>query len=524
LNPSTSSGIIAGISTALVPSSQQGSSLSSDSLTVHVTSGVTTGSRFRSFLDARRNVSSVTDPATTLADRVDPYRALIVKSLRTSARIQASHSVRRLSVPTSQGSTFPFWIAQFSIGGNSATYSQVPATLQRVTAHGYIWIDNTLGLVPATLDGIASDFENAWNSDTTHFGTPDYPANAPGSSYGQTPCDSSGNPVPGATPGPFFVPDVDQHHNLVVVAQNNAGGYGGYFSSINHVYQQVANCFAGQPKSNEASMVVIVWPNSTTVNFELNEDVVRGTGHEFQHLINFVNHCMLAGTPASPNCQFEDSWIDEGMAMLAQDFAVTRLFPSLPYDVYDAQRRGGQYLSSPQSFSLTAFAGIDSGKSTPAFGCSGCYGLAYLFQRYNYDRFGGDTYSHAMEASGQVSVANLEATTNVPFTTLIRDFGIALPAAGTGLSSDPRYNFGPNFKPGTVYTDQFGTQRTLPALTTFAPLSPGSNPTVNAFLGSFFYFAYGPGSCGSSCTGHTAQITDNGSISGFGLNGGIAQH
>jgi hypothetical protein len=65
--------------------------------------------------------------------------------------------------------------------------------IKRRLHHGYIWIDNTLSLSPSTIQQIGADFDNAYLSDTTHFGTPNYTASAPGFTAGPRPsCDATG--------------------------------------------------------------------------------------------------------------------------------------------------------------------------------------------------------------------------------------------------------------------------------------------------------------------------------------------
>ncbi len=201
--------------------------------------------------------------------------------------------------------------------------------------------------------------------------------------------------------------------------------------------------------------------------------------------------------------------LNEGMSMLAQDFAVARLFPGVAHDARDALVRARQYAQAPQNYSLPAFAGIDSG-TTPKNNCSGCYGLEYLFQRYLYDRFGGDTYLKAM-LGVQTGYTGLQQATGIADAKmLMSDFAIALAASGTVATSDPRFTF-TSLNLTTAYADQFGGSRTIGS-----PVTVGAPSSVTPYMGSFTYFTLG-----------TAALNQNLSAKdlggGFNLQVGVVQ-
>jgi hypothetical protein len=153
------------------------------------------------------------------------------------------------------------------------------------------------------------------------------------------------------------------------------------------------------------------------------------------------------------------------------------------------------------------------------YNCNGgCYGAAYLFQRYLRDRFGGDGYTHQMETSGVVGAANLQAVTGESAGQLQDDFALAMAANTMGVSSgDRRFDFG-TLNLTHSYPDQFGGSTTLSGV--FATPATGSSTTVHAPVGGFAYVAIP--SVPSS--GLTVQVTDQASVTGFGLAGGLAQH
>jgi hypothetical protein len=64
------------------------------------------------------------------------------------------------------------------------------------------------------------------------------------------------------------------------------------------------------------------------------------------------------------NPQSEDRWINEGLSMLAQDFAVHNLFPQVSLDVDDALEHTIVFLNNPENFSLTGFTGVDPRATT----------------------------------------------------------------------------------------------------------------------------------------------------------------
>ena len=288
--------------------------------------------------------------AERAVDAVALRAALSVPSRRPSA---LPADATPLPVP-SAAATKTFAVLNGGIGPTATGYAQVATTLAQTSAHGYIYVDNSLNLFSNVTSGIASDFENAYLADTVHFGTTTYPSNAPNGplNFFQTPCDTSGNALIGSPTIPVVIPGSDPHVDLVVVSQANAGNAeGGYFDPDNYFVQQYANC--SHKISNGAPMIVVVWPSNASPTYELSEDMVRVTAHELQHLINFVNHCILA-----PRCLVEDDpWLDEGLSMLAQDFAVQQLFSNVPYDVDEGLSFAGLYLRSPQTFDIGSFQG-----------------------------------------------------------------------------------------------------------------------------------------------------------------------
>lgn len=428
----------------------------------------------------------------------------------THTRRATNVSRRAQSLGTTIGSTANLWTSTAAIGQSSGGQIQIPATLLAVSQHAYIWVDNTLSLSTSSLNAIGSDFENAYASDVAHFGTPEFTVTSPTATRTVQPCDSAGNPLPNATPVGIVIPPPNGMHVVFIVNQSSLGsGLGGYFANINHFTQGFANCQSGQPKSNEASMIYLGFDPAAPLSYTLSEDLVRGTSHEFQHLINFVNKVVLAQRPVS-----EDRWINEGLSMLSQDYAVNRMFPSVPLDVDDALASATQFMQNPQRYSLTGFTGADSTGSF-TYNCPGCYGLSYLYQRYLADRFGGDSYLRAIEASTTTSLAGIQMVTGVAPSQSIADFAVAVLQSGSGVTSDPRFNF-TAFSPYGTYTDQFGQKTTLqgPGVLT---ASPSSTTTLTSYVGTFNYVQIQP------LVGQGAGVTVNDQSGVFGLQAGLLQ-
>ncbi len=430
-------------------------------------------------------------PAPPFADARpdDRYLAPLV-TLAGSARHSLSPLAERRSaraLASQVGATSSFWVSKAAIGTPGGNYAAVPATLRATFTHSSIWVDDTLGFDAPSLERIGVDFENAYQSDTRHFGTVEYAPDSPGARLTTQPCDAAGNPIAGAQPVPMLIPPPNGRHVVLIVNQSNIGaGLGGYFSALNFLPQQVANCLPGQPPTNETSMIVVAYAPGADLNYALQEDFVRSTAHELQHAINFVQHYVLAQSPAN-----EEPWINEGLSMLAQDFAVSQLFGGAPsIDVDDALAHAQQFLSYPEGASLTDFSGA-SGSTPFVYNSASAYGNSYLFMRYLYDRFGGDAFSRSVESGGAVGAANLRGATGIAAETLIGDYGVALAVSGLGITTDPRFNF-TAFDPYGTYTDQFNRTMTLrgPAVTV---LAAGSNVTYAAYRGTFRYFSTQPG-------------------------------
>lgn len=501
-----------------------GNSYSPDNLTVNTQGKSSSSLRRTSGVRSRRSLVSQVVPVE--AHPADDSALLAeLRGIGVSGGRQFAERRRESVVPSNPvvGSTASVWVED-GVGSNYSV--QVPATLVVQTAHGNIWIDNTLRGTPAWTNAaqIGTDFENGYASDTAHFAHPDYPSSAPGLQAQYQSCDSTGHVV-GSGSG-YITEPADHRVDVMVVNSGDLGGYGGYFSAANLMNQSALNCLNGSYESNEAPFIFVGWFQSQSSAYELQEDMVRGAAHELQHLINFVNHALLPQGASSPSFNgTESTFINEGLSMLAQDLAVQKMYGAqgVNFDADDALARADAYLASPGNFSISTFAGIDSaewgGGGSPRYNCfGGCYGGAYLFERYLHDRFGGDTYTHAIESSGAVGAQNLQTVTGESASDLLDDFALAMAANTLGVNNSGKFSFGSLALSGS-YPDQFGEQKMLGGLYA-APLSAGGSLNVQAPLGGFTFVSV----AGVPQSGVPLTVTDHASVGGFALAGGLAEH
>ena len=523
----TSGTIVKGTSSALVAVisgvAQPPSAFTADTLTV-ASNAPATQSVARADESAHAYVKPLyAHPAEAFAADDSALLARLHATLVPGAAPSAPRSRSALMSAAAVGAQTNVWVQQG--GYNSRTNVQVPATLIAQTAHGNIWAQNTLvsALTPNAAQ-LGAEFENAYTSDTAHFASPDYPSNAPALQPQYTTCSPSGSHQ-GTAPAYIAQPG-DKRIDVMIVDSPTLGGLGGYFSAANLMTQGALNCLNAGYESNQAPFIFVGWFSNYGTAYELQEDYVRSTAHELQHLINFVNHGILAAGASSTSFNGNEAqYVNEGLSMLAQDFAVAQLYGSrgVQFDSADALARAQAYLADPSAYSISAFSGIDPGVwggngSTAQYNCSGgCYGGAYLFMRYLRDRY-GENFTHAMETSGVTGAANLQGVTGENAGQLFGDFALAMAANTLGVNgADPRFAFG-SLSLKATYPDQLGTSTTLRGVSS-TPLS-GSGTTVRAPIGGFAFVAVPA----VPASGASVQVTDGATVSGFSLLGGLAQH
>jgi hypothetical protein len=201
-------------------------------------------------------------------------------------------------------------------------------------------------------------------------------------------------------------------NKLVTKARCNAEGFiAGFFFSGD--LDPVA---ASQFNNGEIFYSIVADPNGTLSCAHSVAEVRDGTGvtftHEFQHMINFVEHVRVR------NSNEEEGWLDEGLSKYAEEIAGRSYLPNdslfslyLFNDAYDAF----QYLSAPEMSPLLIPA--DTGTLAEV-------GASWLFTRFITDQF-GDSLAGKLVQSTQIGAANVAAKTGQPFAVTISHWGLA---------------------------------------------------------------------------------------------------
>jgi hypothetical protein len=338
-------------------------------------------------------------------------------------------------------------------------YVDVPATLQAVSNHGYVWVDDgidaTYNFSLADFQATASAFDTDYARETTAFGPAFF-----NSKYVYTQCNASGvpNPNPGTYAPQVDYSGTDPHISILITKALENTGEGGYFYGGDLVNDQELNCGpsgnAHMP-SNQLPMFIMgadKYSSSADAAYWRTQDMPRTLPHEFQHYLHAINK-VFAATLRDGNTSVvpDDSFVDEGDSMLAEDLVNPNNAQSS-----DTLFASFFYLYNPANYSFTAWVGYDANpldtSQNPTYGfyrsTEGNYGLGYLFARYMYDRFGGDSALHRVYASltptggtgANVAPIVAEANNGETFAQLYADFAAAL-AARNVASTDPRFSF-----------------------------------------------------------------------------------
>lgn len=390
------------------------------------------------------------------------------------SRVAASTARRAQAAQGTVGTQRQFKILTSNIGnsggcaggGTSGTFIcnvTITATLEAVGAHGNVWVDNAslatpneFTSVPGDFQTLAQRFDSYYATETAAFGPAFYSTGQPvqftwSNQAGQ--CDASGNVLP---QNQWQSTDLTGNGGTsvdIVITDALAGtGEGGYYYIANEITQQVWNCApAPKPVSNNTSMIVVTGNNYTgggagipaqNESYWLNTDMPRSLSHELQHLLHAHYKFFRPVSTGAGNGSFDDTFIDEGDSMLAEDIATD---PS-PGQHLDTPRYSFAFLLEPSLYSLTSFTGFQpnptSTASNPPYGwysnTAGSYGQAYLFQRYLYDRFGGSAYLHALYDNTGTGVGPvLAGAGGESWAQLYREFVGAVSAQNTSAQASP---------------------------------------------------------------------------------------
>jgi len=279
---------------------------------------------------------------------------------------------------------------------NCSSFKNVTARVKAVGAHIAIYVDTLApspGLDSADLDTLKQEFDSRlYPLDTAAFGSvSDIDANTvvivlmtgvvnqlvPRSSQ----CDTAS-----FVAGFFFPADLDP----------------AFASQFNHgevFYSIVADSTGTLACPHTATTVKLQTPGTFT--------------HEFQHMINFVQHALVR------NSDPEEGWLDEGLSKYAEELAGRSYLPGDPATfgryaidpVFDAY----QYLSATGSYPL---------EIPEDNGTIGEIGASWLFTRFIVDQF-GDSLPHRLVNTPLSGAASIATQTGEPFATTLTHWALA---------------------------------------------------------------------------------------------------
>lgn len=203
----------------------------------------------------------------------------------------------------------------------------------------------------------------------------------------------------------------NQVNKLVTTAQCNSSGYiAGFFFP-----GDLAPGFSTNYNNGEVFYSIVADSTGTLSCAHKNSDVNRVTPvtftHEFQHMINFVEHVLVKSGNS------EDGWLDEGLSKYAEEIAGRSFGDQAHFSQYaiGAVYDGYQYLLAPG----------DSPLMIPAdTGTLAMVGASWLFTRYIVDQF-GDSLPGRLVQTPLTGAANVAARTGQPFDLTISRWALA---------------------------------------------------------------------------------------------------
>lgn len=501
----------------------QGASLTEYATTETETGGLSTAG-------VSRSAAAVGGPRNTRDGdtRFEVPRSRFAAVERLLARVPRTVPSRTRIIPQATarfvtGDTRDFYIQSGTITGGPGggrndcpgftPCKRITAVLKAQSANANVWVDQHALADPSQFPSgtpdfatLALNFDRYYGIETGVFGP------ATGSTTNFTQCNPDGSDAANHQPEVALSTGVI---NLVITDALANSGEGGYFFAIDLFNQQQVNCIkksapsAILPKSNELPMFVMgsdYYPQAPPVyneRFWNGTDAPRTAAHELQHFIHAISKVVQHNVG-------DEAWVDEGCSMLAEDLAADGIHIDTPRFSYS-------YLLEPGNFSLTSFTGyqpdpLSTNPNAPyAFyhNTAGNYGMSYLFFRYLYDRFGAGKINNLVQSSAN-GVSSVLAGTGESFAQLYQEWGTAVAAQSTGITSDPRFSLNPavllrgavtvtsRIKPsGSRVLNFAGPQppenfSSNPPASLFPPLAPGTTETPKLIDGSTMFLEATP--------------------------------
>jgi len=274
-----------------------------------------------------------------------------------------------------------------------STFDNVGAVARAVGTHIAVYVD-TLAPSPidsATLNALQQVFDSRlYPLDTATFGNVS---------------DIDGNSV-------VIVLMTGTVNHLISKAQCANGYIAGFFFT-----GDLDPAFASQFNNGEIFYSVVPDPNGTLSCAHSNADVEGLTPviftHEFQHMINFVEHVLVRSANS------EEGWLDEGLSKYAEELAGRSYLP-------DSQAAFSRYAFNSV---LDAYDYLTATGSSPLLipadtGTLAEVGASWLFTRYIVDQFGAALPGQLVQSS-LAGAANVTAKTGQPFATTVSNWALA---------------------------------------------------------------------------------------------------
>jgi hypothetical protein len=321
--------------------------------------------------------------------------AEVVERIRQGTPLAPVEQIAPAALPT----TTNFCVRQ----GTSTLFQRRNATLKRESAHAAFYVDNgDLAHYGSYEPGIWDSLETAWE-------TKIYPGDT--STFG-----AEG--------------DVDSNGKLIILLSSTLGpatGGGillGYYSANDVASPRDATSNCGGTRSNHADMFYLNGINNLVPGYNATDVINRiypdTLAHEFQHLINFNQHCVVRPCPET-----EDVWINEGLSMVAEEIG------GFGWNVSSGRTSGSRYLDRNRTS-----AGIESydrrsltyWQSDPI----GNYEGAHAFFRYFADRMGPGVLSQLVQTSLS-GLPNLENALGMSFSDAYAHWTTALMFSNEGM-------------------------------------------------------------------------------------------
>jgi len=328
------------------------------------------------------DIVSVGGPAPEEKESASPSRAAFdlaswqQRKLEQVAKSGLDRSAVLAKVPAPAAT---FWVID---DWDQDTYVQVPATLKGTGTSCYIYVDDNVTPAEFTaqqvLDLISLFDNDVYSQDRAVFGTE-------------------------------WKPGIDNEDPVFILVTKAWSGQSvaGYFSSEDEVPNGPA-----APHSNEREIFYVDY------NSAGGDEAGALLAHEFQHMINYNQRFRLKGVT-------EDSWLNEGLSMFAEDVCG---FGAVSDKSTDSAAFILDYLNAPELISLTVWTQNNAQ-----------YGASLLFVRYLWEKYGGNALITRLMTGNNPGAQNCADAAGETFNQLFVRW--AYMNFFSGAIADPYFNY-----------------------------------------------------------------------------------